>query len=91
MFFFFQVTKSVISLLNYYGWKKFSIVHEETWATVANSLKEQAKSKNMTINHCEQIVDSHKCCENDMPCCRSGIWYQVKYNFTMDFINLVQQ
>jgi guanylate cyclase, other len=72
-----QVTKSVISLLNYYGWKKFSIIHEEPWHTVAESLKAQAKKKNMTVNHCEQVIDNHKCCENSMECCRSGYWYTV--------------
>lgn len=76
-----KVTKSVISLLNYYGWKKFSIIHEELWTTVADSLKVQAKNKNMTINHCEKVIDNHKCCENDMKCCRSGYWYQVRKQF----------
>ncbi|XP_055316758.1 receptor-type guanylate cyclase Gyc76C-like [Sitodiplosis mosellana] len=75
-----QVTKSVISLLHYYGWKKFSIIHEEVWTTVANSLKEQAKSKNMTINHCEKVIDNHKCCENNLACCRSSYWHQLIQN-----------
>lgn len=73
----FQVTKSVISLLTYYGWKKFSIIHEELWTTVANSLKHQAELKNMSINHCEKITDNHKCCENNLPCCGNAYWYQV--------------
>lgn len=75
-----QVTKSIISLLNYYGWKKFSIIHEEMWATVAESLKEQAEKQNMTINHNEKVIDNHKCCENEMDCCRTGYWYQVVQN-----------
>lgn len=72
-----QVTKSIISLLHYYNWRKFSIIHEELWTTVAKSLENEAKSNNMTINHNEQVIDNHKCCENDMQCCRSGYWYQV--------------
>lgn len=72
-----QVTKSVISLLNYYGWKKFSIIHEEVWYTVAKSLVDQAKSKNMTVNHFHKVIDNHKCCENNMSCCRSSYWHQV--------------
>uniref|UniRef100_A0A1B0CUZ5 Guanylate cyclase n=1 Tax=Lutzomyia longipalpis TaxID=7200 RepID=A0A1B0CUZ5_LUTLO len=75
-----QVTKSIISLLNYYGWKKFSIIHEELWTAVANNLQEQAKEKNMTVNHMLAVVDNHKCCENSMECCRSGYWYQVVQN-----------
>lgn len=74
------MTKSIISLLSYYGWKKFSIIHEERWTTVANSLKEQARSKNMTINHCKKVVDYHKCCENNLTCCRSGYWHQVLFD-----------
>lgn len=64
----------------YYGWKKFSIIHEEAWTSVAASLKEQAHLTNMTINHCELVIDNHKCCENQLPCCRSGFWYQVVQN-----------
>lgn len=67
----------MISLLNYYGWKKFSIIHEEVWTTVAKSLQEQAMSKNMTINHCKTVIDNHKCCENNLACCRSSYWHQV--------------
>ncbi|XP_055371824.1 receptor-type guanylate cyclase Gyc76C-like [Condylostylus longicornis] len=72
-----QVTKSVISLLRYYGWKKFSIIYEDTWQTVAQSLSKQASTKNMTINHNEMVMDNYKCCENNFACCRSGYWYQV--------------
>lgn len=72
-----QVTKSVISLLHYYGWKKFSIIYEESSTTVAKSLTEQAKSRNMTINHFQQVIDNHKCCEKNLACCRSSYWHQV--------------
>lgn len=72
-----QVTKSIISLLRYYRWRKFSVVYEEKWDTVAKSLESQAKSNNMTVNHMWQVVDGHKCCEDKLDCCRSGYWYQV--------------
>lgn len=68
----------MISLINYFNWKKFSIIYEEVWATVANSLKDQAQKRDMTINHIEKIVDVRKCCENNWDCCTSGYWYQVK-------------
>lgn len=77
-----QVTKSVISLINYYDWKKFSIIYEEVWATVANSLKDQAQKRNMTINHIEKVVDVRRCCENGWDCCVQSIsvpWYQVRF------------
>ncbi|KAB0795504.1 hypothetical protein PPYR_12343 [Photinus pyralis] len=71
-----QVTKSVISLLSYYGWNKFSIIYEENWETVAYSLIDQAKQRNMTINNKKSAVDRHKCCEEKMACCSTGYWYQ---------------
>lgn len=72
-----QVTKSIVSLLMYYGWKKFSIIHEEMWKNVAVSLENQAQRNNLTVNHVEEVIDYHKCCENNLDCCRSGYWYTV--------------
>ncbi|KAK4875863.1 hypothetical protein RN001_012285 [Aquatica leii] len=71
-----QVTKSVISLLSYYGWNQFSIIYEEQWRTVAYSLMDQAKLRNMTVNDKKSAVDRHKCCEDKLPCCLSGYWYK---------------
>lgn len=70
------MTKSVISLLHYYGWMKFSIIYEDAWQTVADSLVDQASIKNMTINDRKSATDRHKCCEEKMDCCQSGYWYQ---------------
>lgn len=67
----------MISLINYYNWKKFSIIYEEVWSTVATSLKAQAQKKDMTINHMEKVVDIRKCCEHNLECCRGGYWYTV--------------
>ncbi|KAK6625291.1 Receptor-type guanylate cyclase Gyc76C [Polyplax serrata] len=72
-----QVTKSIISLLKYYSWRKFSVIYEEKWETVAKSLHSQAKTNNMTVNHMRKVVDRHKCCEEKLACCHSGYWYQV--------------
>ncbi|XP_055590315.1 receptor-type guanylate cyclase Gyc76C-like [Uranotaenia lowii] len=72
-----QVTKSIISLLIYYGWKKFSIIHEDMWKNVAESLKTQAVRNNLTVNHVKEVFDNHKCCENGLECCRSGYWYTI--------------
>ncbi|ETN60521.1 hypothetical protein AND_007856 [Anopheles darlingi] len=72
-----QVTKSIISLLIYYGWRKFSIIHEELWKNVATSLETQATRNNLTVNHVEMVFDNYKCCRLDMDCCRSGYWYTV--------------
>ncbi|XP_041976899.1 receptor-type guanylate cyclase Gyc76C-like [Aricia agestis] len=71
-----QATKSVISLLKYYRWNKFSIVYEESWVTVALTLENHAKKNNMTVNHQRVVIDGFKCCEEKMSCCAPGFWYQ---------------
>ncbi|VEN37483.1 unnamed protein product [Callosobruchus maculatus] len=72
-----QVTKSVISLLSYYKWKKFSIIYESPYSTVAHSLKEQAKVNNITVNFKKEAMDRHKCCEDNLPCCQLTDWYKI--------------
>uniref|UniRef100_A0A182J455 Guanylate cyclase n=1 Tax=Anopheles atroparvus TaxID=41427 RepID=A0A182J455_ANOAO len=72
-----QVTKSIISLLTYYGWRKFSIIHEQLWKNVATSLETQAARNDLKVNHVEMVFDNYKCCQDDMDCCRSGYWYTV--------------
>ncbi|OWR49210.1 putative guanylate cyclase [Danaus plexippus plexippus] len=71
-----QATKSVISLLRYYRWNKFSILYEESWVTVALTLENHAKKNNMTVNHQRPVIDGFKCCEEKMACCAPGFWYQ---------------
>lgn len=71
-----QVTKSVIALLRYYGWMKFTIVYEQRWNTVASSLEKEAKVNNMTINGIKSVIDVHMCCVHKMSCCQAGYWYQ---------------
>lgn len=73
----FQVTKSVVSLLTYYGWKKFSILYENVWENVADSLKKQAEKKNISVNHLEEVRDMHLCCANELECCGHAYLYQV--------------
>lgn len=85
-----QVIKSVISLLRYYGWKKFSILHEESWSMVADLLKQEAQKKNMTINHKESFIDNMaKCCEEMLACCRTGFWYQVSCHILINKLKII--
>lgn len=65
-----------MSLLDYYKWNKFSIIYEDTWRTVAQSLVQQANKKNMTINDEKSAKDRHKCCEEKLNCCGGSYWYQ---------------
>lgn len=46
------------------------------WETVAQSLEQQAKERNMTVNQMKSAMDRHKCCENKLQCCQSGYWYK---------------
>ncbi|XP_075220005.1 receptor-type guanylate cyclase Gyc76C-like [Lycorma delicatula] len=75
-----QVTKSVISLLKYYNWKKFSIIAEDEWETVAKSLQNQAFQNNLTVNHYMIVADMHECCIKNTDCCQNGFWYQLIRN-----------
>jgi hypothetical protein len=72
-----QVTKSVISLLRYYNWRKFVILYEDHWQPVAMSLEDQAIRNNMTVKHKRAVNDNINCCENNLPCCQTSYWYQV--------------
>ncbi|PSN49479.1 Receptor-type guanylate cyclase Gyc76C [Blattella germanica] len=72
-----QVTKSVISLLRYYNWRKFAILYEVYWEPVATSLKDQATQNNMTVQHLRLVSNSHDCCSQSLPCCQNGYWYQT--------------
>lgn len=69
-----QVTASVLSLLDYYKWKKFSIIlqEESQWETIGKHLKEQAERKNFTVNHYRKFKDPGLCCINEWDyCCTS--------------------
>jgi hypothetical protein len=70
----------VVSLLDYYKWHKFSIIYEEAWYTVAQSLVQEAKKKNMTINDEKKAKDSYKCCSESLSCCGSWYWYKFIQN-----------
>ncbi|XP_026682274.1 receptor-type guanylate cyclase Gyc76C [Diaphorina citri] len=77
-----QVTKSVIALLKYYDWKKFSILYEDIspWTTVADSLNKEAKQANLSVNHFFRMQDRHTCCEKQMQCCFDVYYYNVIQN-----------
>jgi guanylate cyclase, other len=78
-----QVIKSVISLLNYYGWNKFSIIYEDAWKVVAKALKDEAtKNWNKTVTLERQFKDREFCCyNNEKSCCNSNgdSWYDVSF------------
>lgn len=67
-----QVIHSIISLLEYYQWKKFSLIYESTppYELVALSLSKASKSKNLTINSERKFENFYLCCEEERSeCC----------------------
>ncbi|BES97780.1 Guanylate cyclase [Nesidiocoris tenuis] len=72
-----QVTKSIVSLLKYYKWRKFSIINENSWEVVAKSLMNEAEKNNMTVQQVETIYDSHECCAKNLECCHSRYLYNI--------------
>ncbi|XP_065353214.1 receptor-type guanylate cyclase Gyc76C-like isoform X1 [Cloeon dipterum] len=72
-----QVIKSVLTLMEYLSWKKFSIINEEAWNELASKLRERAKEKGLHVQHQRTIMDRHRCCVNKLKCCHAGTWYQI--------------
>ncbi|XP_054716917.1 LOW QUALITY PROTEIN: receptor-type guanylate cyclase Gyc76C-like [Uloborus diversus] len=71
------VVRSILGLLRYYRWRKFSIVSEQSnpYMTIAKSLEQQASHyPNFTINHKGIIyyANIHVCCEDGKPCCNDA-------------------
>ena len=83
-----QATNSTLALLEYYKWKKFSIVTQKDaqWQTIAKHLRYQAEIKNFTINHYEEFVDYRTCCNKGLNCCTKVSSYQT---FLFVFLKLL--
>ena len=66
------MTTSVLALLKYHKWFKFTIVSQKTeqWMTIAEDLKNQAEMRaEFTVNHFEEFEDYDKCCLLALECC----------------------
>lgn len=66
----------MVALLYYYKWYKFTIIYEEAWQTVAQSLIQESKKLNMTVNVEIEAHTKLKCCEEKQGCCSSNYWYE---------------
>lgn len=68
-----QVTSSVLSLLDYYKWKKFSLIFQEgsQWEAIAKYLNDQAIKKGFHLNHYVKFKDQSSCCIRNLKCCSS--------------------
>jgi len=67
-----QVTTSVLALLKYHKWFKFTIVSQKTeqWMTIAEDLKNQADIRpEFSVNYYEEFEDYDECCLKGLECC----------------------
>ena len=66
-----QVIHSVLSLLDHFDWKKFSLVYESTspYESVALSLSRAVKARNLTVNSEKSYANFYLCCERKADCC----------------------
>jgi hypothetical protein len=77
-----QVTKSIVSLLLHYNWKKFSIVAENSprWQTVADSLEARVTANvamKLHLNHRLKFEDMNRCCANRESCCHNSWTFDI--------------
>ena len=67
-----QVTTSVLALLKYHKWFKFTIVSQknEQFKTIAEDLRIQAEMREeFTLNYYEEFEDYDQCCLDGLDCC----------------------
>merc|ERR1719150_276008 len=67
-----QVTTSVLALLKYHKWFKFTIVSQKNdqWKTIAEDLRIQAEMREeFTLNYYEEFEDYDQCCLDGLDCC----------------------
>ena len=68
-----QVVRSVLALLHYYKWTKFSIVWENTpqYQPVVKNLVRHAKEQHFMVNSNNKYENYYECCIGNKPCCQS--------------------
>lgn len=73
-----QIVSSVIALLSYFKWKKFSIISEKStqYQAVARNLADRARAANLSINSESKFENIYACCMGDKPCC-NGAFYNI--------------
>lgn len=78
-----QIVSSVISLLSYFKWKKFSIISEKStqYQTVARNLAERARASNFTINSESKFENIYACCVEHKSCCHDSLYNIIEDTF----------
>lgn len=98
-----QIVSSVIALLTYFKWKKFSIISEKStqYQIVARNLADRARAANFTINSESKFENIYACCVEHKPCCHDALYNIIEDTFKKtriyvflgtvnDLINLMQ-
>ena len=74
-----QVINSLLALLQYHSWFKFTIVAQKTeaWKTIAQELRKQAEMREeFTVNYYKEFEDYDQCCLEGLNCC-TLVWPQT--------------
>ncbi|XP_022257054.1 receptor-type guanylate cyclase Gyc76C-like, partial [Limulus polyphemus] len=79
-----QVVRSVISLLKYYKWKRFSVICEDSqrFLTVLEHLELQANANSMILNTKSTFVNINQCQEERLPDCEQQFHNIIKNTYT---------
>lgn len=78
-----QIVSSVLALLNYYKWKKFSIISEKStqYQTVARNLADRARASKFTINSESRFDNIYACCVEHKSCCHDALYNIIEDTF----------
>jgi len=78
-----QIVSSVIALLTYFKWKKFSIISEKStqYQTVARNLADRARASNFTINSESKFENIYTCCVDHKSCCHDALYNIIEDTF----------
>lgn len=70
-----RIVKSVLALLKYYKWTRFSLIAEKhpNFLIVAENLEKLASNKNFTVNSKMTFKDTYLCCEKKLACCENQL------------------
>lgn len=78
-----QIVSSVIALLRYFRWQKFSIISEKTlqYQNVARNLADRARASNLTINTDSKFENIYACCVEHRSCCHDSLYNIIEETF----------
>ena len=78
-----QIVSSVLALLSYFKWRKFSIISEKSpqYRTVARNLADRARATNFIINSESKFENIYACCVEHKSCCHDALYNIIEDTF----------